>query len=712
MDNQPADLRGWATKFNVLCADGRTIRPGSFDDCDGKQVPLVWEHMRDDPKNVLGHGVLHTKPEGVWFEGWFNDGDMAKEAKRLIQNRDVNSFSIFANKLKHRGKDVVHGIIREVSLVLAGANPEALIEFPALEHGDGSVVDDAATIYSDGEIFYEETPEPVPQLSHSAEQQQPAGVFSYPGASAIAAQATQRPATQITQPTWTYEPTYTQASTYLDNRSMNYAVDPNAVLAHTATMDAPPAVEKETITITKQEDSNMADAERTVRDVFNEMNDEQKNVVYFILGEMLNEFGSEDNSMKHNAFEETAVNNGPVLGREDFLEMVKLGKKEGSLREGIRTYLDNHADELSHSVYNADGTEQTYGIADIETLFPEYQNITDTPEWIKRDTAWAGAVMNSVRRVPFKRIKTEFANLTADEARAKGYVKGNQKVEQVFTLLKRTTDPQTVYKKQKLDKDDIDDITDFNVVSWIKGEMRVMLEEELARAILIGDGRPSIDDDKISPEHIRPIWGDDELFAIRANVTAGADDAATAKALIRKAIKARKEYKGSGNLTFFTTEDWLTEMLLLEDGIGHPLYTDVAALARKLRVSKIVTVPVMENQAHDSEQLAGIIVDLKDYAVGADKGGKVDLFDDFDIDFNQYKYLIETRMSGALTKPFSAIVLTVNGTDYTYEEVDDLTGVTNPTTEGYYEKFGSIYRPTKDTTVVQGKTYYEKTEVD
>ena len=676
-DKKPYDICGWATKFNVHCADGRTIRPGSFDECDGKQVPLVWQHMHDDPANVLGHAILHVRPEGVWTEAWFNDSVKADDAKELIRHRDIDSFSIYANKLKHRGHDVIHGVIREVSLVMAGANPEALIEFPVLEHGDGEPVYDEAEIYCHGIIA------PVGSL--------PTSVFP----NAQAAQnymmhGAMTPVSPAPQPVLTPPPVAA-----LQN--------PTDTLMHAEAMNAqqPPQ-----ITAAPKGGSTMPNAqnERTVRDVFNEMTDEQKNIVYFMLGEMMDDLGQEDNNMMHSAFENTTPR--ARLTADDYKAIFSLAKKEGSLKAGVEAFVEENRDSLAHAVYNADGTEQTYGIADIDTLFPEYKNITDTPEFIKRDQDWVGTVMNGVRKTPFSRIKSQFANITMDEARAKGFTKGKPKVEEVFSLLKRTTDPQTVYKKQKMDRDDILDITDFNVVAWIKSEMRLMLDEEIARAILIGDGRLSTDDDKISPEHIRPIWGDDELYAIKAHVTAGADDAATAKNAIRTAIKARKKYKGSGNLTFYTTEDMLTEMLLLEDGIGHPLYADVAALARKLRVNKIVTVPVMESQTSGSETLAGIMVDLKDYNVGADKGAGVEMFDDFDIDYNRYKYLIETRISGALVKPYSALVLVVGGTDTTYTETDDYTG--SPKEKGYYEKEGAIYRPSRDASIVQGKTYYEK----
>ena len=636
------DICGWATKFNVKCADGRTIRPGAFAECDGAKVPLVWQHMHDSPENVLGHALLSNRPEGVYAYCFFNDSKGADDAKELVRHGDINSFSIYANKLKHKGGDVLHGTIRELSLVLAGANPEALIEFPVLEHGDGEPCEDEAIIYSMGDITRPVYKPFVPPVM---------------------------PAMQM-QP----------------------------VLMHTAAPAVAPAQPK-------KEAKTMP--ERTVRDVFNELTPEQKNVVYFLLGEMLDEFGgSEDSEMKHKAFEGDAP--ATTLSHDDMKSIFESAKRVGSLKAATEDYFASN-DSLAHAVYNSDGSEQTYGIADIDTLFPEYRNLNNPPDWIKRDQDWVGTVMNGVHKTPFSRIKSTYANITMDEARAKGYVKGNRKIEEVFSLLRRTTDPQTVYKKQKLDRDDILDITDFDVVRWIKGEMRLMLDEEIARAILIGDGRLSTDEDKINPQHIRPIWGDDELYTIRVNVVpAGNDDeSAKAKKIIRAIIKARKNYKGSGNLTYYTTEDWLTEMLLLEDGIGHPLYADTAALARKLRVNRIVTVPVMEGQTVGNEELVGIIVDLRDYNVGADKGAGVELFNDFDIDYNQYKYLIETRCSGALIKPYSAMAVTLNGTNYTYTAVDNPTG--NPSEEGWYEKQGTLYLKSKDTTVVTGKTYYEKT---
>ena len=409
--------------------------------------------------------------------------------------------------------------------------------------------------------------------------------------------------------------------------------------------------------------------------------------------------------MKHNVFDTDEMTGAETLSHDAMDTILKDGKRLGSLKESV----------LSHA--------EDYGIDGIEWLFPEDHDLNNTPQWIKRDTGWVSIVMNGVSHTPFARVRSRFANITEDEARAKGYIKGKQKKEQVFSLLKRSTTPQTIYKKQRLDRDDVIDITDFDVVAWIKGEMRMMLDEEIARAILIGDGRLTSDDDKISEDHIRPIVNDADLFTIKAQVVtaAGADDATKAKAFIRAAIKARKNYKGSGNPTLFTTEDWLTEMLLLEDNMGRPLYESESALAIKLRVSRIVTVEVMEGfLVQGVDPLMGIIVNLKDYVVGADKGGAISMFDDFDIDYNQMKYLIETRCSGALTVPYSAIVLTdgtrqgtsvgggVTASKTTYEEVTPV-GTENPANLGWYEvNAAGKYVPTTDTTVTQNKDYYER----
>lgn len=621
------DFSGWATKFNLKCSDGRTIRNGAFNDCDGKTVPLVWQHQHDSPANVLGHSLLEVRPDGVYTYSYCNDSEMGQLAKQLVGNGDITSYSIYANKLKQKGGDVYHGIIREVSLVLAGANPGASIDMPSLEHSDDDTETEAFIYNDDNSVF----------LSHADEEPEE-------------------------------------------------------------------AEEQE-----QKEEKEMAESnDRTVKDVFDSMTDEQKNVVYFMIGQALEDAGvddddDEDEEMKHNVFDTDDEMGYDVLSHDAMESMIADGKRLGSLKESV----------IEHA--------EDYGIDGIEWLFPEDHDLNDTPAWIKRDTGWVSAVMNGVSHTPFSRVRSRFANITEDEARAKGYIKAHQKKNEVFTLLKRSTTPQTVYKHQKLDRDDIIDITDFDVVAWIKGEMRMMLDEELARAILIGDGRDTADEDHISEEHIRPIVNDADLFTIKAQVVtaAGADDATKAKALIRTAIKARKNYKGSGNPTLYTTEDWLTEMLLLEDNMGRPLYDSESALATKLRVSKIVTVEVMEGfMVQGVDPLMGIIVNLKDYTVGADKGGAINMFDDFDIDYNQQKYLIETRCSGALTVPYSAIVLTdgtrqgtsvdggVRTSKTTYTEVTPA-GTENPKSLGWYEvNAAGKYVPTSDTTVTQNKDYY------
>ena len=550
------DFSGWATKANLKCSDGRTIMKDAFKDNDGKSVPLVWNHQHNDPTNVLGHALLQNRDEGVYAYCTFNDSEAGKTGKLLVQHGDVCALSIWANQLKQNLNNVVHGNIREVSLVLAGANPGAFID-SIIMHGEES--DEDAIIYTGEDIV----------LSHS-------------------------------------------------NESEDKKMDEN-------------------------------DKEETVADVFNTLSEKQKNVVYAIIGQALEEGEESDNEeseggneMKHNVFDQTEEKNNDVLSHDAMNAIISDGKRFGSLKESFLA----HADE--------------YGIKQIDYLFPEAESLNNPPEFIKRETDWVSKVMNGVHRTPFSRIKSSFADITADEARAKGYIKGNLKKEEVFTLLKRSTTPTTIYKKQKLDRDDIIDITDFDVVAWLKSEMRMMLNEEIARAILIGDGRLSSSDDKINEQNIRPIASDAELYSVRVpvNVAASATTDDKAKAMIRAAVKARKEYKGSGNPTFFTTEDWLTDALLLEDTMGHRLYKNESDVAAAMRVSNIVTVPVMEGaKGPNGGDLIGIIVNLNDYNVGADKGGAINMFDDFDIDYNQQKYLIETRCSGALTKPYSALVL-------------------------------------------------------
>jgi HK97 family phage prohead protease len=548
----------------LRCSDGRTIRRNAFRDQDGTRVSLVWNHKHDEPENVIGHADLENRDDGVYAYCTLNDTPKARNVKALIEHGDIASLSIYANQLKQVGSDVLHGTIREVSVVLAGANPGAVIE-AVLEHS-GEESTEEAIIYSgdcDIEIVHADKSEEENTIEHSD-----------------------------------------------GNKEENMADNTN---------------------------------EKTVGDVVNSMTEEQKNVMYALIAEALEEKGSdeEDNDVKHNVFENDVPEE--TLSHDAMMEVITDAKRYGSMKESA----------LQH------------GINDVEYLYPEDHVLNTPPAFIKRDTGWVGTVMNGVKHTPFSRIKSMFADLTEDEARAKGYIKGKMKKEEFFGLLKRSTAPTTVYKKQKMDRDDVVDITDFDVIAWLKGEMRVMLDEEIARAVLIGDGRLASSDDKIPEDHIRPIWKDEALFTIKANVTyaENATDDQKAKAFVRAAVKARKDYKGSGNPTLFTTEDVLTDLLLLEDLNGRVIYESVDKLATALRVNKIVTVPVMENQTReDSEtsktmKLLGLIVNLADYTIGADKGGAVNMFDDFDIDYNQQKYLIETRCSGALIVPYSAIAL-------------------------------------------------------
>ena len=574
------DFCGYATKNDLLCADGRTIRKDAFKECDGKIVPIVWMHKHDSPFNVLGHGLLENREDGVYCYGDFNDTDEGKMAKELVKHGDVKSLSIYANQLKQRGGDVLHGVIREVSLVLAGANPEAVIEFLDVAHSEDS---------EDSEAIIMMPPEDI--LEHA---------------------------------------------------------------------DSPAA------DTSQKESDNMADSDnRTVKDVIDSMNDEQKKVLEFMVAKAYEDAADgdddkdneEDNEVKHNVFEGDTPRNS--LSHDDFKKICSDAKRLGSFKAAVMEHMENGV--LAHTVYNHDAegnetTAQTYGIADIDYLFPDARKINNTPDFIQRERTWVDDVMSGVHHTPFSRIKSIHANITNEEARARGYLKGHLKEYEVFSLLKRTTEPHTVYKKQKMDRDDVIDITDFDVIAWLKQEMRWMLNEELARAFLVGDGRLTSDDSHIDENHIRPIWTDADLYSVKVTVTPGTDEAKTAKAFIRAAIKARKNYKGSGNPTLFCTEDLLTEMLLLEDGIGHLLYQSEAQLATTLRVRKIVTVPVFEGLKRDGKDLMGIIVNLNDYNVGADKGGAVEMFDDFDLDYNQMQYLIETRCSGALTVPYSALV--------------------------------------------------------
>lgn len=575
MVNFNYDCSGWATKAGVQCYDGLTIAQDAFKECSGRVVPMVYNHDHSNVENVIGHALLENRKGGVYAYAKFNDTPTGRTAKACVENGDLNAFSIWANGLQKAGNIVKHGIIRELSLVLAGCNPGALID---------EVVKHSADDTDEGiEAF----------------------IFNDPG-----------------------------------SLSLQHGLDPegnqleDAVLSHSADSE-------------NKEEAKMANEAgegKTLEQVYNSMTDEQKECCHALVGLALEEQdgdggedGEEDDTMKHNVFDndkETTL----AHSMDELNAAVLDGKKNGSMREAF----------IAH------------GIDNVEWLFPEDHVLDNPPRIIDRDQSWVSKVMNGVHHIPFSRFKSMFADLTEDEARAKGYIKGNFKKEQVFGLLRRSTAPTTIYKKQKMDRDDIIDITSFDVVAWLKKEMRGKLDEEVAHAVLIGDGRPAGSEDKVDENCIRPIYNDADLFTIKVQVSTNGltDIADKMKATIKAILRARKDYKGSGNPTFYTTEDILTEMLLLEDGIGHPLYADEAALARKLRVKEIVTVPYMENmKGAKGGDFIGLIVNLADYTMGADKGGAVEMFDDFDIDFNAQKYLIETRCSGALAVPFSAMAI-------------------------------------------------------
>lgn len=578
------DFSGWATRNNIRCSDGRTILKDAFKHNDGQIVPLVWNHDHNDPLNVLGHALLENRDEGVYAYCTFNDTDAGRNAKALVEHGDVTALSIYANQLKQQGPNVLHGAIREVSLVLAGANPGAFID-SIIRHGEES--DEEAIIYTGEELVLEHACGGATSKKKKKEMEHSQNVI-------------------------------------VNDKNLD-AIKDNFT---------PPSGNKE----------------RTVQDVFDTLNEEQKTVVYALIGQALDDSNQNENNekegndnMKHNVFDQDQKEKENVLTHADMENIISDGKRYGSLKDSF----------LAHA--------QEYGIENIDFLFPEAKNVTNQPDFIKRDDSYVQKVLRGVHHTPFSRIKSTHANITAEEARAKGYIKGNLKKEEVFTLLKRTTTPTTIYKKQKMDRDDIVDITDFDVVAYIKAEMRMMLDEEIARAILVGDGRSTASDDKINEQNIRPIAKDDDLYTIKKSVDVAKDatEDAIAKAFIRTVIKSRKEYKGSGSPTLFTTEDMLTNCLLLEDNNGRIIYDSVDKLATTLRVKEIVPVEIMEGVTRTAGAkilpLMAILVNLNDYYVGADKGGAINMFDDFDIDYNQEKYLIETRISGALVKPYSAI---------------------------------------------------------
>lgn len=592
------DFGGYATKADVRCSDGRTIKRDAFKNCDGKKVPLVWQHLRDDPSNVVGYAVLENRPDGVYAYGNFNGTEKAKTAKMLVEHGDITSLSIYANHLSHQGNFVTHGIIREVSLVYAGANSEAFIDNIAISHGDGTVdeLEDEAIIYP-GEC----------ELEHSIELE-----------------------------------------------TENTAEDEDDKIEHEATMSD-------------------EDKAKTVKDVFESLNEDQKVLFYAMIGQALEQSDAKNdeedveqtdikeggNTVKKNVFEGSETT--PSLSHEDRVAMFK----------EIQHYAEDHNIKLSKAIADHAETFLEHGITDIESLFPDYKSLNNPPAWIGQPEAWVNTVWNGTSKTPFSRIKSAFADISKDEARARGYIKGKKKEEEQFGLLRRTTDPQTVYKLQKLDRDDVIDITDFDVVAWLKSEMRMKLQEELARAILIGDGRSPSADQKIKETHIRPILTDDVFYSLKYTVdmTSATDSTDRANAVIDGAAYAMIDYKGSGGLTAFVSPQVLADLRVAKDKNGRRLYTSTNEIASALGVSNIVEVPLMKDltrttsttigdaESDKTKKILAIMVNLRDYNVGADRGGQTTMFDDFDIDYNKYTYLIETRCSGALIRPASAIVI-------------------------------------------------------
>lgn len=617
------DCSGWATKANMLCSDGRTIRKNAFEECDGKTVPVIWNHEHNDPNAVLGHAVLENRDNGVYAYISFNNTEAGQNAKILVQHKDVDRLSIWANKLKQMGGDVIHGVIREVSLVLAAANPGAVID-SVIAHGDST---DEEAIICCGEYI-----EFIDELAHSdggTKGETEVGTDN----------KEQKPAAKKND-----EKTVADAFNTLteEQKTVVYAMIGQAL------EDAGAGTDNK-----DKGEVKHADSDETIADVFNTLTDKQKTVVYAMIGQALEDAGVDTDDVEHsdegetdfmklNVFDkETKTQDQEILTHSEFQEIIGEARRRGSLKDAF----------LEH------------GITDVDTLFPDAQTIDKTPGFIQRDNGWVAEVMAAVHKTPFSRVKSIFADITEDEARAKGYIKGKQKKDEVFKMLKRVTTPVTVYKKQSLDRDDMLDITDFDMIPWLKQEMRMMLDEELARAYLFGDGRSTSAEDKINEQNIRPVWTDDDVYTVKSEIaiTKATTAEEKAQAFIKACIKSRKEYKGSGNPTMYMSEDMLTDCLLLEDKTGRVIYDTVEKLATRLRVNKIVPVPVMEGLSRikgaNTHFLAGLYVNLTDYNVGTDRGGDVTMFDDFDIDFNKQKYLIETRCSGAMCKPYGAVAI-------------------------------------------------------
>ena len=632
VNKQDYDFAGWVTKNDVKCSDGRTIRQNAFAHMDGKTVPLVYNHNHSDIENVLGNVLLENRKEGVYGYAKTNGTGRGTAAKECVQHGDIVSFSIYANHLREtQSGDVMHGDIKEVSLVLAGANEEALID-TFFEHGvDGE----------EGMLFYMGENDSDLVLSHADDEDEDE----------------KEKKDEDQEPEEEEEESKDSEKNEEESNSEK---------------EEPEDEEDEKKDVKHSDEGMTIDK---AREIVNKMDEEQQEATFLLIGAAIESGKEKDNSevkhsdeggeeMKTNVFENDQVQNENVLEHSDMVEILDTAKSSGSLKQAFNAYCLAHSIDTTgmNILPNQATASQTSGVRDLDMLFPEYKYQGTTPEWIKRDTTWVDVVMAGVKKVPFKRLKSMFANITEDEARAKGYIKGDQKAPEVFELLGRTTDPQTIYKLQQLDRDDILDIEDFDVVAWIKGEMQIMLNEEKARAILIGDGRTANNRYKIKEDHVRSIVNDVPLFNIKVNVNvaANATEEDKYKAFIKAVLRARKQYKGSGNPTLFTTEEVLTELLLLEDTIGHPLYKTEQELATKLRVSRIVTVEVMEGQQVDNKDLLGVIVNLNDYTIGGDGNREKGMFEDFDIDFNQYKYLIETRMSGALMRPYSAMTILLN----------------------------------------------------
>lgn len=638
------DFSGYATKNDLVCSDGRVICKDAFKDCDGKSVPLVWHHIHDDPGNVLGHALLENREDGVYAYGFLNNTQNAEIAHELLANGDIQYMSIYANGLKQDGSNVRHGQIREVSLVLAGANPGAKIDYVAFTHSDGSfdesdedaIIHTGIEIEMNDEMYHAEDDEDAED--DEADEDETVGDV-------------------------------------LDSMTEDQR---NAIAAVISIMvnneDDEDDSESETSSVSHAD----TDDGPTIGEVFESMNDKQKAVAYSIIQDVLEQISENDevedeeleqsgmeNDMKKNVFDGSATGEA-VLTHDDFVNLMEDAKARGSFKEAFRALDDDKRNAfIAHTEYTGgDGrtyNTKAYGISNIGLLFPDARTAERTPQFIQREMDWVPKVMNGVRHVPYTRIRTMNADITADEARARGYVTGAQKVEEVFSLLKRETTPQTIYKKQKLDRDDILDITDFDVVSWIRSEMRMMLDEEIARAILIGDGRSNASADKIKEDNIRPIWKDDDLYTLKMEIDNATDIADIMDAILRK----MDDFEGSAAPKLYTTRENLTSMLLIKDEFGHRLYKSVSEIADAIGVTDIIAVPVMKNQTRSvtisgsskTATLFGVIVDLRDYDAGTDKGGQITSFDDFDIDYNQYKYLLETRMSGALTKVHSAIAI-------------------------------------------------------